>query len=128
MKMQIIIRFHSMAGITSGNSIFADPYGHTLILVSRTPQTNRNPGQLLAVDAQPDKTIAIKRFWKGNFLFNTNEVVGEPGFKAFRPIAFKNGRMGLMRNEAMKAASGFALFRFNRKRWKVIRSTMPWRS
>jgi len=46
----------------------------------------RSSGRLLAVDAQPDKTIAIKRFWKGNFLFNTNEVVGEPGFKVFRPI------------------------------------------
>lgn len=97
-------------------TVFADPYGHTLILVSWIPQSNRHPGQLLAVDAQPDKTIAVKRFWKGNFLFNTNGVVGEPGFKAFRPIAFENGRMSLMRNEAMKAVSGFASFSLQQKK------------
>jgi hypothetical protein len=64
--------------------VYAD-HGHTLIIVLRA--TNKDhPGRLLSVDAQPDNTIAIKRFWKGNFLFNTSEVVGEPGFKAFRPV------------------------------------------
>jgi hypothetical protein len=91
-------------------TIYADPYGHTLILVSRAPQTKDHPGLLLAVDAQPDNTIAIKRFWKGNFLFNTSEVIGEPGFKAFRPISFENGKLYLVQNEALKAAAGFAPF------------------
>ncbi len=86
-------------------TVYADPYGHTLILVSWVPQTKDHPGLLLAVDAQPDNTIAIKRFWKGNFLFNTSEVVGEPGFKAFRPIAFENGKLHLLKNEALKAFS-----------------------
>ena len=71
--------------------VFADPYGHTLIIVSRIPQTNDHPGLLLSVDAQPDGTVGIKRFWKGNFLFNTSGVVGEPGFKAFRPILVHDG-------------------------------------
>ncbi|MFO7617867.1 MAG: hypothetical protein R6V75_11510, partial [Bacteroidales bacterium] len=62
--------------------VFADPYGHTFVLVKWMPQTGHRPGTLLAVDAQPDGTVAVKRFWKGNFLFNTIEVVGEPGFKA----------------------------------------------
>ncbi len=92
-------------------TVFADPYGHTLILVSWKPQTKGHPGLLLAVDAQPDKTIAIKRFWKGNFLFNTSEVVGEPGFKAFRPIRYHNGRLLPMTNEELNAADpGFARF------------------
>jgi len=91
-------------------TVFADPYGHTLILVSWKPQTKDKPGLLLAVDAQPDKSIAIKRFWKGNFLFNTNEVVGEPGFKAFRPILFENGKIGLMKNASLTDSSGFAPF------------------
>jgi hypothetical protein len=56
--------------------VFADPYGHTLILISWMPQSNGRPGLLLAVDAQPDGTVAVKRFWKGNFLFNTSGVVG----------------------------------------------------
>ena len=71
--------------------VFADPYGHTLILIGRVPQTSDHPGLLLAVDAQPDGTVGIKRFWKGNFLFNTSGVIGEPGFKAFRPISVKKG-------------------------------------
>jgi hypothetical protein len=91
-------------------TVYADPYGHTLILVSWVPQTKNKPGVLLSVDAQPDKTIAIKRFWKGNFLFNTSEVVGEPGFKAFRPILFDNGKFHLMKNEALTASSGFVPF------------------
>jgi hypothetical protein len=91
-------------------TVYADPYGHTFILVSWLPQTKDHPGVLLAVDAQPDKTIAIKRFWKGNFLFNTSEVVGEPGFKAFRPILFENGKLSLTTNEALDGSNGFVPF------------------
>jgi len=90
--------------------VFADPYGHTFILVSWKAQTKNQPGVLLAVDAQPDKTIAIKRFWKGNFLFNTSEVVGEPGFKAFRPILFENGKIRLAKNAELIPESGFIPF------------------
>lgn len=97
-------------------TVFADPYGHTLILVSWAPQTKGHPGLLLAVDAQPDKTIAIKRFWKGNFLFNTSEVVGEPGFKAFRPITFEKGKLRLMPNEALNASAGFAPFSLDQRK------------
>jgi len=96
-------------------TVFADPYGHTLILVSWIAQTDDNPGLLLAVDAQPDNTIAIKRFWKGNFLFNTVEVVGEPGFKAFRPITFENGRLLPVKNEALKDSAGFVPFSLAQK-------------
>jgi hypothetical protein len=97
-------------------TIYADPYGHTFILVSWKTQTKDHPGMLLAVDAQPDKTIAIKRFWKGNFLFNTTEVVGEPGFKAFRPIAFDDGKLTLMKNEALNESAGFVPFSLQQKK------------
>lgn len=97
-------------------AVFADPYGHTLILVSWRPQTKDHPGLLLAVDAQPDKTIAIKRFWKGNFLFNTTEVVGEPGFKAFRPITFDNGKMNLVKNETLKSSTDLATFSLQQRK------------
>jgi len=96
-------------------TVYADPYGHTFILVSWVPQTKDHPGVLLAVDAQPDNTIAIKRFWKGNFLFNTSEVVGEPGFKTFRPILFNNGKLSLMKNEELTESSGFAPFSLQQK-------------
>jgi hypothetical protein len=97
-------------------TVYADPYGHTLILVSRVPQTKDHPGLLLATDAQPDNTIAIKRFWKGNFLFNTSEVVGEPGFKAFRPISFDDGKISLMQNEALNASAGFVTYSLQQRK------------
>lgn len=105
-------------GALRPGTVYADPYGHTLILVSRIPQTKDHPGRLLAVDAQPDKSIAIKRFWKGNFLFNTTEVVGEPGFKAFRPISSDNGKLNLIPNEALTASAGFVPFSLQQRKMK----------
>lgn len=95
--------------------VFADPYGHTLILVRRVPQTSDSPGVLLSVDAQPDGTVGIKRFWKGNFLFNTSEVIGEPGFKAFRPIVVSDGKFRLMKTEEINANSGLIPFSLQQK-------------
>ena len=99
-------------------TVFADPYGHTLILVRWVPQTREHSGLLLSVDAQPDGTIGIKRFWKGNFLFNTSEVVGEPGFKAFRPITEQNGVPVLMRNKSLTQADGFIPFSLQQRKLK----------
>ena len=79
--------------------VFADPYGHTLILVRWLPQAGQAPGELLAMDAQPDGTIGLRRFWRGNFLFETREVIGNPGFKAFRPIHRAGGRLEPLGND-----------------------------
>lgn len=65
---------------------YADPYGHLLVLVKRVPQTADGAGVFLAVDGQPDGTVARKRFWRGNFLFAQDPALGSPGFKRFRPI------------------------------------------
>jgi len=67
-------------------TIYADPYGHVLVLTKWVDQTPDSPGLLLAVDAQPDNSIARKRFWEGTFLFAPIASAG-PGFKAFRPLA-----------------------------------------
>jgi hypothetical protein len=67
-------------------TIFADPYGHVLVLAHRVPQTATSGGVLLAVDGQPDGTVARKRFWRGNFLFAIDPTLGSAGFKRFRPI------------------------------------------
>jgi hypothetical protein len=96
-------------------TVFADPYGHTLILVKWVPQSSNRPGMLLSVDAQPDLTVAIKRFWKGNFLFTTTEVIGDPGFKAFRPIAVNNGQERLLKNEEISDQSGLVPFSMQQK-------------
>jgi hypothetical protein len=95
--------------------VFADPYGHTLILVRRIAQTIDTPGVLLSVDAQPDGTVGIKRFWKGNFLFTTSEVIGEPGFKAFRPIVVSDGKLRLMKSNDITANSGLIPFSLQQK-------------
>jgi hypothetical protein len=67
-------------------TIYADPYGHVLVLSKRLAQTADSAGVFLAVDGQPDGTVARKRFWRGNFLFAQNAALGGPGFKRFRPI------------------------------------------
>jgi len=67
-------------------TIYADPYGHVLMLTKRVAQTGDSAGVFMAADAQPDGTVAIKRFWRGNFLFAQDPALGGPGFKQFRPI------------------------------------------
>jgi len=96
--------------------VFADPYGHTLIIVRWVPQTSDSPGMLLSVDAQPDGTVGIKRFWKGNFLFSTTEVIGDPGFKAFRPIVINNGKLCLMKSNEINEKSGLVPFSLQQKK------------
>ena len=66
-------------------TVFADPYGHVLVLVEWVPQIEGQSGTLLAVDAQPDNTVTRKRFWEGTFLFDHSKNA-VAGFKAFRPL------------------------------------------
>jgi hypothetical protein len=78
--------------------VYADPYGHVLMLAKRVPQTEGAAGVFLAVDGQPDGTVARKRFWRGNFLFAQNPALGSPGFKRFRPIVERNGSLRRLTN------------------------------
>jgi len=80
--------------------VYADPYGHVLMLVKRLPQTKEAAGVILAVDGQPDGTVSRKRFWRGNFLFAQDPALGGPGFKRFRPIVREaNGALRRLSNE-----------------------------
>ncbi len=80
-------------------TVYADPYGHVLMLVHRVPELNGMPGVFLAVDAEPDGSITRKRFWRGNFLFVHDPALGSPGFKHFRPIVRdKNGALRRLAN------------------------------
>jgi hypothetical protein len=72
-------------------TIYADPYGHVLVISKRVAQADGAAGVFLAVDGQPDGTVARKRFWRGNFLFAQDPGLGSPGFKRFRPIVAANG-------------------------------------
>lgn len=72
-------------------TVYADPYGHVLMLVHLVPEQDGKPGVFLAVDAEPDGSITRKRFWRGNFLFVHDPALGSPGFKRFRPIVGEKG-------------------------------------
>ncbi|MGZ4966654.1 MAG: hypothetical protein ACXV97_05720, partial [Chthoniobacterales bacterium] len=71
-------------------TVYVDPFGHVLVLTRRVSQSDGAAGVFLAVDAQPDGTVARKRFWRGNFLFAQDPGLGSPGFKRFRPIEREN--------------------------------------
>jgi hypothetical protein len=80
-------------------TVYADPYGHVLMLVRRVPEQDGKPGVFLAVDAEPDGSITRKRFWRGNFLFVHEPALGSPGFKRFRPIVREqNGALRRLTN------------------------------
>ena len=84
-------------------TVYADPYGHTLVVVRRVAQTPSAPGLLLAVDAQPDGTVARKRYWRGNFLFALDPALGSAGFKHFRPIVDDGRRLRPLANAEIAA-------------------------
>jgi hypothetical protein len=68
------------------------------MIVRRIGQTEDAAGIILAVDGQPDGTVARKRFWRGNFLFAQDPALGGPGFKRFRPVVVANGAMRRLTN------------------------------
>jgi hypothetical protein len=92
-------------------TIYADPYGHVLVIAKRIAQTGDAAGVFLAVDGQPDGTVARKRFWRGNFLFAQDPAVGGPGFKRFRPIvAAKGGGLRRLTNDEIAKDPQYADF------------------
>lgn len=92
-------------------TVYADPYGHILMVSKRVPQTGDGAGLLFAVDGQPDGTVSRKRFWKGNFLFSRDDVaMGSPGFKRFRPVVVRKGRAVALGNDAIKKSPSYGDF------------------
>jgi hypothetical protein len=75
----------SFASLRPG-TVYADPYGHVLVIAKRVAQTSASGGILYAVDGQPDGTVSRRRFWRGNFLFALDPALGSPGWKRFRPV------------------------------------------
>lgn len=70
-------------------TVFADPYGHVLLLTRFEPAHVDehgvvHPGVLMGADAQPDATIGQRTFWEGTFLFYP-DANKSAGFKTFVP-------------------------------------------
>jgi hypothetical protein len=92
-------------------TVYADPYGHVMMVVRRVPESNGAAGILLAVDAEPDGTVARKRFWRGTFLFAHEPSFGSAGFKRFRPIARgENGALRRLTNAQIAKNSDYGDF------------------
>jgi len=92
-------------------TVYADPYGHVMMIVQRVPQTTGAAGVFLTVDAEPDGTVTRKRFWRGNFLFVHDPALGSPGFKRFRPIMRdKNGALHALTNAEIAKSSQYGDF------------------
>lgn len=79
-------------------AVYADPYGHFLILTRWVDQTPTSSGILFAIDGQPDGSIGRKRFWRGNFLFHDDLRIAGAGWKWFRPIAMRAGELRPLTN------------------------------
>jgi len=101
-------------------TVYADPYGHVLMLVQRVAELNRAPGVFLAVDAEPDGTVTRKRFWRGNFLFVHDPALGSPGFKRFRPIVReKTGALRRLTNAEIAKNPDYGDFSLEQSKFSV---------
>ncbi|MGR8935179.1 MAG: hypothetical protein ACU837_12430 [Gammaproteobacteria bacterium] len=91
-------------------TVYADPYGHVLVLAEWVAQTPNRPGKLLAVDAQPDNSVSRKQVWEGTLLFAESKSSG-PGFKVFRPLVrTASGGWRALGNDELLDHPGFAPF------------------
>jgi len=88
-------------------AVFSDPYGHTLTIVRWVEQTPAQAGAMLAVDAQPDGSLRIKRFWRGTFVFPETHPIGGHGFKAFRPVVASADGLRPLTNDEIALAHGY---------------------
>lgn len=85
-------------------TVFVDSGGHLIMITQWESQTGSAMGALYGMDAHPDRTVTHKRFSPGTFVFNHR--VRTDGFKAFRPVALRKGKVEFLSNEEI-AKSGF---------------------
>ncbi|MBL8883288.1 MAG: hypothetical protein JNL45_09575 [Hyphomicrobium sp.] len=101
-------------------TVYADPYGHVLVIAKRVPQTSSGAGVILAVDGQPDGTVARKRFWRGNFLFAQDPAMGSAGFKNFRPVVRgKGGALRRLSNAEIAKSADYGNFSLDQAKLDV---------
>jgi hypothetical protein len=89
-------------------TVYADPYGHVLVIAARLPQSEARGGGLFAVDAQPDGTVRRKRFWEGNFLFSDDRTLGGVGWKRFRPVSRIGGALVRWGDRAIRESPDYS--------------------
>jgi len=90
----------SRAALRPG-TIFVDPRGHILVLTRWLAGTRERIGTLFAIDGHPDQSISHKRFSPSTFFFTTRVRTG--GFKAFRPLRFRDGAFCFVTDAELEA-------------------------
>jgi hypothetical protein len=95
-------------------TVYADPYGHVLILTKWFPQGRAatDYGILIGAEAQPDGTVGRRRFFRGSFLFDPSTKDAGAGFKHFRPLVHdrKLGALTPLDNASLAKSDVFARF------------------
>ena len=93
-------------------TVFADPYGHVLVVAAWLPQPLDGYGVLVGAEAQPDGTVGRRRFWRGSFLFDPDTRSVGAGFKAWRPAVFDraSGLVVTPGNEELRGTADHARF------------------
>jgi cell wall-associated NlpC family hydrolase len=90
-------------------TVFADPYGHLIVVAQWIPERPGHWGSLIGADAQPDGTIGRRTFWRGTFLFTSDTRDVGAGFKAWRPVIYDDETLTYttVANEDLDRRSGF---------------------
>ncbi len=93
-------------------TIFADPYGHILVVAAWIPQGIDRYGILIGADAQPDGTVGRRRFWRGSFLFTPETDEAGAGFKAWRPVVYNRREevIELVSNDELRRTREYVRF------------------
>ncbi|MEM9068415.1 MAG: NlpC/P60 family protein [Myxococcota bacterium] len=93
-------------------TVFADPYGHILVVAAWAPQGSERYGVLVGADAQPDGTVGRRRFWRGSFLFDPDTTHAGSGFKAWRPVVYdrREETLTLLTNQELRRTREFARY------------------
>ncbi|MFT7578557.1 MAG: hypothetical protein ACI9MR_000215 [Myxococcota bacterium] len=91
-------------------TIYADPYGHTMMVGRWYPQTEERAGVLMAIDAQPDGTIGRRVFWRGSFMFPKDDSLAGAGWKRFRPIRKTRDGIEALSNKEISASVDYGDF------------------
>jgi hypothetical protein len=108
-------------GALPPGTVYADPYGHVLMLSKWFPQGSiaHDPyGVLIAAEAQPDGTIGRRRFWQGSFLFDPDTSNVGAGWKRFRPIQYDRSAQELTALDNAALANNREFARFSRQQYE----------
>jgi hypothetical protein len=89
------------------------------VISNRVAQSGDAAGVILAVDGQPDGTVARKRFWRGNCLFAQDPGLGSPGFKRFRPIVAAKGGLRQLSNDEIAKNPEYADFSLDQSKLAI---------